>query len=65
MDVKIYRREFFNGKRPRWRPIISCDNEGQAIDTIDCLKTLWYRLRAGEYAHAEYGLKRGRRVRPA
>jgi len=63
--VKVYIREHFIGKRPRWRPLVECDSEGQAVAHIDCLKTLWYRLRPGEYARAEYGLKVGRRVRPA
>ena len=61
--VTIFRREYFYGRRPVWvpltengRPVVAATAE-DAISLVASLRGEIYRLRHGEYAAPDYGLK--------
>ena len=69
---RIYRRDFFYGRRPVWAPLVGEDGRPvevatmeDAISLVAFLRGGVYRLRSGEYSAPDYGISGpGGRIRP-
>jgi len=70
--VKIYRREYFYGRRPVWAPLTGEDGRPVKVASLEEAATFVaglrgevYVLRHGEYAAPDFAVKEpGGRIRP-